>query len=654
MSFINKDSQVVINSKLTTVGRQLLASGRLNFSKFAIGDSEINYKFLNEKGLRPEDNMVLRPLDLQPNIKHFLAPYVGSPSVMGSVSVPLPLPTSVVNPVNNIGLFTGNNTSGYVLKTDPQYIEGSYMVDKSKITGTNTITLTTTPAIEVGEYLLIAWKGLNAASNNNGKGVFQIDQPTQYLWYKVVEVNGNVVTLDKNTPNFGGSTSVGDTHVYVFPKGESLSHFYSSPTGGFLNTNVWGFKIVYAESIEGSDVNLTVEGYPSTIYNGLKSYIGSSDVKATGIIHYTNYSKYSPYGEGFNGTSFKVELPTIMYHRNTAGRLGVTLRASGESKMVNGKLYYDLVDEGGVVVGKVFNEMKLAVIEDQEILSALSLKSNRNWTLPDMSNVYANAELTGEDFYFTYQFETSSGSAAYSSTTTLGFNTALNCQYIQKVDASKLHYVEFTLKNEHLGFARDATTMVSKKHTGYSVNRVKLLMQRVPKGVKPSPTNWLVYDYTSKMKDYSSWNGQAIPVSVLSEPIRITEGIFEQAKADDNYYSHSYINQNMPASYFQLNTTPTDNGVAYPGFTFGEESVLIGNVSVDAKAEIFKSNFVITLDAGMYNTSTNPTWVSGNTAYISEVGIYDEEENLVVIGKLSHPVEKVGNSIITITLDIDF
>jgi hypothetical protein len=44
--------------------------------------------------------------------------------------------------------------------------------------------------------------------------------------------------------------------------------------------------------------------------------------------------------------------------------------------------YRDLVDQYGNIVGKVFNDLKIFVIEDQELLFAMSYKSNRNWTLP--------------------------------------------------------------------------------------------------------------------------------------------------------------------------------------------------------------------------------------------------------------------------------
>ncbi|MFN3270319.1 MAG: hypothetical protein ACK42G_07025, partial [Candidatus Kapaibacteriota bacterium] len=67
----------------------------------------------------------------------------------------------------------------------------------------------------------------------------------------------------------------------------------------------------------------------------------------------------------------------------------LTLKASGAPKTITGvetslnTTYYDLTDIEGNVVGKVFNDLKLFVIEDQELLFAMSYKSNRSWTLPN-------------------------------------------------------------------------------------------------------------------------------------------------------------------------------------------------------------------------------------------------------------------------------
>ena len=55
--------------------------------------------------------------------------------------------------------------------------------------------------------------------------------------------------------------------------------------------------------------------------------------------------------------------------------------------------YYDLIEFSGMsvtptmplVVGKIFPQLKIVVIDNEELVAAMSYKSNRNFTLPDLS-----------------------------------------------------------------------------------------------------------------------------------------------------------------------------------------------------------------------------------------------------------------------------
>jgi len=78
-----------------------------------------------------------------------------------------------------------------------------------------------------------------------------------------------------------------------------------------------------------------------------------------------------------------------MWHKSPNKKLGLTLKAIGDVKTLTGvtrslnTTYYNLGDLQGNIVGKIFNDLKIFVIEDQEILFAMSYKSNRSWTLPN-------------------------------------------------------------------------------------------------------------------------------------------------------------------------------------------------------------------------------------------------------------------------------
>ena len=89
--------------------------------------------------------------------------------------------------------------------------------------------------------------------------------------------------------------------------------------------------------------------------------------------------------------------------------------------------------ETPLAVGRVFPNLKIVVVDNEELLAAMSYKSNRNYTLPDLS-----ANLTtpvagecngvvkpGESIYLTYTLKL---------TGTTGFTPTLPCQRYTVID----------------------------------------------------------------------------------------------------------------------------------------------------------------------------------------------------------------------------
>ena len=47
MAFLDNSGDIILDAVLTDLGRQRLAQGRFQISKFALGDEEINYALYN-------------------------------------------------------------------------------------------------------------------------------------------------------------------------------------------------------------------------------------------------------------------------------------------------------------------------------------------------------------------------------------------------------------------------------------------------------------------------------------------------------------------------------------------------------------------------------------------------------------------------------
>jgi hypothetical protein len=109
-----------------------------------------------------------------------------------------------------------------------------------------------------------------------------------------------------------------------------------------------------------------------------------------GVINYTNDSTDNVYAEGFYLNTTILDIPTIMWHKSATPKLGakfIAASGNGYTLVDLGIHYYNLVDASNptAIVGKIFDELKMFLIEDQELLYAMSYKSNRSWTLPQFS-----------------------------------------------------------------------------------------------------------------------------------------------------------------------------------------------------------------------------------------------------------------------------
>ena len=89
---------------------------------------------------------------------------------------------------------------------------------------------------------------------------------------------------------------------------------------------------------------------------------------------------------------------------------------------------------------------------------------------------------------------------------------------------------------------------------------------------------------------------------------------------------------------------------------FGDERFFYGNIETYIGATIYKTLFDIRINADEFDTTTNPTMPTDNQPNIkvSEIGVYDSDKNLVLIGKLSKPIALASGNVITTELSIDF
>jgi hypothetical protein len=394
--------------------------------------------------------------------------------------------------------------------------------------------------------------------------------------------------------------------------------------------------------------------------------------KAIGIIHYTNQDIDNVYGEKFatqpydpqNPTDdiglarhFKLTMPTLMWHKSTGTTIGQTFWIdppgydlctpyyikSTENLDMNdpGIRYYHLwdtnPDSNGNLnrIGKVFPDQEIIVVDDEEVIAAMSYKANRNWTLPapklslltpnacSSDSVVQSGVMTSptQRMWVTYRFDTNTGATS-----------SLHCNYytsIQPIDS-----VTANTQNVAVRFGDEFTFMSQQQFSGYSATSMKLLCQIVTGDTRPSSTAWREIDVTTAM---TLSNGYITMNGITGTTFQITT---------DNYYPTT------GATYYNLGPILDlpENGQTGQ-LNFGDEFYFYGNLETDITATIYEMKYLVNLGRNQFTDTSNPTWTKGTKSYYTEIGLYDSNKDLIVISKMQSPELRQGIQQIVVKLD---
>lgn len=476
------------------------------------------------------------------------------------------------------------------------------------------------------------------------------------------------------------------------------------------NTLIWNMNIPWSESPAGV-FSATYEDYTkygSVTYIGTKEYLGyqepsgqtdtsqvfyynsfdekivvkPEEQKAIAIIHYTNQDIDHVYGEKFSTIPFdpqnptsqiglarhlKVTIPTLMWHKSSGNTIGQTffidppgydlckpyyIKSTKNLDMNDpGIRYFHLwdtnPDDNGNLnrVGKVFPDSETIVIDDEEIIAALSYKSNRNWTLPAPKLSYLapntiytnNSTATGlltadtQTLWVTYRLNTTA------------FTESLHCNYYSKIvgpssgcsDTSQNVAVRFGPEFQFLNQPSPSTTISGL--TGYCASSLMLLCQITSGDTKPSPTNWKHIDVTPYISA-TTVNGYLTMSGLTGTTFQIDLASYQNAVDNGDIYNLAdYIN------------IPTNNQTSY--LNFGDEYYFYGNFTTDISATIYEMRYLVNLGRNQFTNTSNPTWTSGTTSYVTEIGLYDSNKDLIVISKLQSPELRQGIQQYVVKLD---
>ena len=523
------------------------------------------------------------------------------------------------------------------------------------------------------------------------------------------------LTLDRSLPDYSSIAISGNmARALIYPSGMTQLYdtitpepYWDVDTLNFEspcdvskreNTVIWNMNIPWSVNPAGvfSSQYESYSSYGSVTYLGTKEYLGyqepsgqtdtsrvyyynsfdeevvvtPQEQKAIGIIHYTNQDIDNVYGEKFStipfdpqnpnddtglARHFKLTLPTLMWHKSSGSSIGETfyidpagydlckpyyIKSTKNIDMNDpGIRYFHLwdtnPDSNGNLnrVGKVFPDQEIVIIDDEEIIAAMSYKSNRNWTLtaPKLSLITPNTCVTGQNatgiltndverMWVTYRLDST------------GFTNSLHCNYYSVVQGPS---TGCTIESQNVAvrFGNEFPFLSEGSLSGYSANSFKILCQIVSGDTQPSPTAWREIDFTSEISG-TSINGYLTVSGLTGSTFQITNSLYSSAST---YNLANYID--IP-----------ENG--YPEIlNFGDEFYFYGNLETDITATIYEMRYLINLGRNQFTNTSNPTWTSGTTSYVTEIGLYDSNYDLIVVSKLQSPELRQGIQQYVVKLD---
>jgi len=247
-------------------------------------------------------------------------------------------------------------------------------------------------------------------------------------------------------------------------------------------------------------------------------------------------------------------------------------------------------------------------------------------------SVIGMLSATTEYLYVTYRLSN-----------TQSFTNSLHCNYYQKIQGPNIDCQPITSQNVGVRFGAEFGCLVTPPSTGtttttttlcpttcnipngYFADKFEIICQKVTGNIRPDADEWKIIDMTDVVSA-STVNGYITQDALTGYTFVITQDMYDNA----DYYDLS--------DYIQL----TENNVTTPQLNFGDEYYFYGNIETDIQATIYEMKYKVNLGQAEFQNTSNPTWNDSLKPYITEIGLYDSNKDLMIISKLQSPVVREG------------
>lgn len=706
MSFLNSNNSEFVSARITQKGRNAIARGDFKIEYFQIGDSEFDYntQLSNLTGFTNHQK-VMTPFDKEAGVKYPFrlssstdSPTLGEPVMNSEIEIL----RNVVGPAGFVGSYLDeeNGTSVQCLVNERSI---------SLLNGTNQINVGVSGFTDCG-YILILLGDVNAT---DPESPYFTENKTSLI-YKIVSSAGTILTLDRPLPNLSSLSGTIEiicldcgTNVLETIPSECLP----APTDPQTQQDSWMLNVVWTTKPigdGGATIDEELSGYTGNRHASTKEYFGYTSTGQTfvtlngqlidkptsfknsfnetievlpkeqrtiAIIHYSEndnnindpdklfkYDDYISYSDDSNDMVafnrdgdpitdteyFELYLPFIQYHRNTGTTVGHLFKMDDTSyymksskSQLHSELFRYLIDESGNRVGKVFPHSKLVIIDDQELVAILDYRSNRRFTLgaPKVTPIPSNVDpiisgTTSQTFWVTYMFSNSDTASPLN---------YLPSNYYVKLDINNdpEECVFPTASNISVQFGGNVfqymKTSLNQIVDGFVAKKFKVLIQETTDNADklPIPSQWREVDFTTEAggngSNYLNASGLTGTTFIINQEDYDDAPLFDL----ETYMGSDYLNTTG------MTTNPPQ---------FGDDQPFPGSIRLVRATDIAEMNFLVNLPSGQFETTQNPTFVSG-PKYFTEVALLGKNKETLVVGKLSTPIKRLGSQIVAVKLD---
>jgi hypothetical protein len=427
------------------------------------------------------------------------------------------------------------------------------------------------------------------------------------------------------------------------------------------DVKVWNLNIIRTINELGSTGSTTgYTTYGSTTFNGIKQVFGfNPDQRNIGIIYRKDSNIDIDDTGRIQPSSTTIYMPTILWHRKPEFISGRGIKGGHFFTDRKGTVQYDSVaqlpysnlkdgiDNNAITVGRVYHDLRMIVITHQDLLSAMSYKSNRNWTVPPLrlslqDNYISNTTgLCKNDkvYLATYAF---TSDAAYSSGASFSYRNSIHCGDISWINGIEggPHSLIARFDQSQFPYLRSSSGIVSYSGTGWNMNDLNILVKEIDSsefsGV--STVSGLGWKKLNSGGEYSNQHSETtISASGLtSYQFTINQNDYDGAT---NY------------SIDSINGDPFDR--AFSGLSYGDEVFFFGSVEYDINKAAERATIKIRLLPNDFNSTKNSTYSLNNECtYVTGLYILDDLNRVVASAKPSNPIKKDQSRLLEFKLDI--